>query len=102
MEQARSNHDQSGRRGGTPLFVAIVIAVLGTLAILIVNHGPWNKPRIQPAVISNYGTTGEAARAAGARVVPTEPELLVEPKPAGPKPVHPVNPLANPIDPSSR
>jgi len=37
-------------------------------------------------------STGEAARAAGAQVMPTEPKLQVEPEPPVPKPVHPVNP----------
>ena len=80
------------RSGGTPLFVAIAVAIIGTLSILIVDYGPWNKPEVQPAVIAHYSTTGEAARAAGAEVRSTEPKLQVEPDPAGPKPVHPVNP----------
>jgi hypothetical protein len=55
--------------------------------MLIVDHGPWNKPKVQPAFMA-----GEAARAAGAKVMPTEPKLQVEPEPPVPKPVHPVNP----------
>ena len=78
------------RSGGTPLVVAIAVAVIGMLSILIVDYGPWNKPKVQPAVIAHYSTTGEAARAAGAKVMPTEPKLQVEPDPSGPKPVHPV------------
>jgi hypothetical protein len=50
------------RSGGAPLLVAIAIAVLGVLGILIVDHGPWSKPKVQPSVIANYSTTGEAAR----------------------------------------
>jgi hypothetical protein len=80
------------RRGGTPLKVAIAIAVLGVLGMLIVAHGPWNKPKVQPAFMASYSSTGEAARAAGAKVMPTEPKLQVEPEPPVPKPVHPVNP----------
>lgn len=82
------------RRGGTPLVVAIAVAVIGMLSILIVDYGPWNKPKVQPDVIAHYSTTGEAARAAGAKVMPTEPRLQVEPDPSGPKPVHPVSPAA--------
>jgi hypothetical protein len=85
--------DRLGRRGGAPLKVAIAVAVLG---MLIVDHGPWNKPKVRPAVIANYSATGEAARAAGAQVVPTEPKLQVEPEPPVPKPVHPINPAAPP------
>ena len=80
------------RSGGTPLVVAIAVAVIGMLSILIVGYGPWNKPKVQPAVIAHHSTTGEAARAAGAKVMPTEPKLQVEPEPPVPKPVHPVNP----------
>jgi len=85
--------DRLNRRGGAPLKVAIAVAVLGVLGMLIVTHGQW-KPKVQPAVIANYSSTGEAARAAGAQVMPTEPKLRVEPEPPVPKPVHPVNPAA--------
>ena len=71
--------------------VAIAIAILGVFGIAVVDYFMW-KPKEQPAVVANYTTTGDAARAAGAQVVPTEPKLQVEPDPAGPKPVHPVNP----------
>ena len=87
--------DRSSRRGGAPLKVAIAVAalgVLGILIVLIVDHGPWNKPKVQPAFMASYSSTGEAARAAGAKVMPTEPRLQVEPEPPMPKPIHPVNP----------
>ena len=87
--------DRSSRRGGAPLKVAIAVAamgVLGILIVLIVDHGPWNKPKVQPAFMASYSSTGEAARAAGAKVTPTEPRLQVEPEPPMPKPIHPVNP----------
>ena len=86
--------DQLSRHGGGPLKVAIVVAVLGVAGMLVVDHGPWNKPKVQHPVIANYSTTGEAARAAGADVIPTEPKLQVEPNPPVAKPVHPVNPAA--------
>ena len=54
---------------------------LGVLGILIVGHGPWNKPKVQPAFMASYSSTGEAARAVGAKVMPTEPRLQVEPEP---------------------
>ena len=62
--------------------------------LLIADLGPWNKPKMQPAATAIYSTTGEAARAAGATITPTEPEPAIEPLPAGPKPVNPVNPPA--------
>jgi hypothetical protein len=92
MTKDRSSGNQVMRSGGTPLVVAIAVAVIGMLSILIVDYGPWNKPKVQPAVIAHYSTTGEAARAAGAKVMPTEPRLQVEPDPSGPKPVHPADP----------
>ncbi|MCA6117881.1 hypothetical protein J6524_23825 [Bradyrhizobium sp. WSM 1738] len=84
--------DRLSRTGGVPLKVAIAVAVFGVLSMLIVDHGPWNKPKVQHPVFANYSTTGEAARAAGAQVMPTEPRLDVEPEPPVPKPVHPANP----------
>jgi hypothetical protein len=86
--------DRLNRRGGAPLKVAIAVAVLGVLGMLIVDHGPWSRPKVEPALVASYGSTGEAARAAGAQVLPTEPKLRVEPEPPMPKPVHPVNPAS--------
>jgi hypothetical protein len=83
--------DRLSRGGGTPLKVAIAVAVLGVLSMLVVDHGPWSKPKVQHPMVANYSTTGEAARAAGAQVMPTEPKLDVEPNPPVPKPVHPAN-----------
>jgi hypothetical protein len=40
---------------------------------------------------NGYSTTGEAARAAGVTITPTEPQLATEPSPAGPSP-NPVKP----------
>jgi hypothetical protein len=80
------------RSGGIPLIAAIVMTVLGVLGMLIVDHGPWNKPNLQTAEVANYATTGDAARAVGATVMPTEPKPQLEPVAPGPKPVHPANP----------
>ena len=80
------------RHGGAPLVVAALVAALGVAGMLIVDHGPWNKPKVQPAASANYSTTGEAARAAGATVMPTEPGAPIEPVPPGPKPAQPANP----------
>ena len=93
-DHSKENH--ASRSGGAPLAVAIAIAVLGVLGMLIVDHGPWNKPKVKPAMVANYSSTGEAARAAGAQVMSTDPRLQVEPDPAGPKPFHPVNPAPAP------
>jgi hypothetical protein len=76
---------------GSPVVIAVAVAVLGILAMLIVDHGPWSRPHIQTAEMANYTTTGAAAQAAGATVTPTEPKPQIEPVAPGPKPVHPAN-----------
>lgn len=80
------------RHGGAPLAVATAVAIFGVLGMLVVDHGPWSKPKVQPAETANYSTTGEAARAAGASVIPSEPKATIEPVPPGPKPAQPANP----------
>jgi len=93
MAKDRSEENRLQRNGGMPLVIAIVIAILGVLGMLIVDHGPWNKPKVHTAEMANYSTTGEAARAAGARVMPSEKKSPLEPDAAGPEPVHPTNPM---------
>ena len=50
---------------GRPVVIAMAVAVLGMLAMLIVDHGPWGRPQVQTAEVANYKTTGEAARREG-------------------------------------
>ena len=80
------------RHGGAPLVIAIVIAIVGVLCMLIVDFGPWNKLQVKTAAIANTTTTGNAARDAGAKVMPIEPKRRLEPEAPGPKPVQPANP----------
>jgi hypothetical protein len=75
-----------------PILVAIAVAVFGLLAMLLVDHGPWNSPKVQTADVANYKTTGAAARAAGATVTSTAPRPAIEPVAPGPKPAQPANP----------
>jgi hypothetical protein len=72
---------------------AIVIAIVSLLSLLIVDHGPWNKPHVQSQGV-NYATTAESARAVGATVTPTDPKSTVEPIAPGPKPAQPANPAS--------
>ena len=92
MVRNYSKENPSKRSAGMPLAATIVIALLGVLGMLIVDHGPWNKPKVQTAATANYTTTGDAARAVGATVMPTEPKPQLEPVAPGPKPVYPANP----------
>lgn len=91
MEKNPLIGNRSNRHGGVPLLVALAVAAAGVLGILVVDHGPWSKPKVQPAATANYSTTGEAARAAGATLMPTEPKPPIEPVPPGPEPAHPTS-----------
>lgn len=80
-----------------PGVIAFIVAGLGVAGMLLVDHGPWSRPRVQSAEVATYRTTGEAARAAGAQVTPTIPKPAIEPKPAGPKTSAAINPVAPPL-----
>lgn len=84
-------HDHAKRTGVHPVLVALAVAVLGMLAMLVVDHGPWSGRHVQTAEMAKHQTTGEAASAAGAGVQPTEPRRGVEPEPQVPKQVEPAN-----------
>ena len=85
--------DDVKRKGVQPVWVALAIAIVGLVAMLLVDHGPWSRPTPQPAEVANYHTTGAAAHAAGAQVVPTEPKPEIEPTAPGPKPAQPADPV---------
>lgn len=78
-----------------PGVIALIVAGVTIAAMLIVDHGPWNRAKTQPAHVAMYATTGEAAHAAGAKVLPTEPKSPVEPERPGPK----ISPTINPVTP---
>jgi hypothetical protein len=95
MDLDRSNNKDRPKRttSRAPLLLALAVAILGVLAMLIVDHGPWSRPHVQTAEVAN-NTTAETARAAGARVTPTAPKPAIEPSAPGPKPAQPANPGA--------
>ena len=78
-----------------PGVIALVVAGLTIAAMLVVDHGPWSRAKTQPAHVAMYATTGEAARAAGAKVLPTDPKSPIEPERPGPK----TSPTVNPVTP---
>lgn len=78
-----------------PGVIALIVAAVTIAAMLIVDHGPWSRARAQPAHVANYATTGEAAHAVGAQVLPTEAKSAVEPDRPGPK----TSPTVNPVTP---
>ena len=50
------------KRSFGPLAVAMTVAVFGLLSLLIVNHGPWNRPHIQSPEIVPHADTGGPPR----------------------------------------
>jgi hypothetical protein len=78
-----------------PGVIAMIVAAVTIAAMLIVDHGPWSRAKTQPAQVAMYATTGEAARAAGAKVLPTDPKSPIEPDRPGPK----TSPAINPVQP---
>jgi hypothetical protein len=89
MSRERSVKQQPSKR--TPLVVASAVAAFGVLGMLVVDHGPWNKPNARTAEVY-YGSTDAAARAVGAKVTPTLPKPALEPDAPGPKRAQPANP----------
>jgi hypothetical protein len=87
-----SDKNESKRMLDSPVVIAMAVAAFGVLGMLIVDHGPWNRPKVQTAEVANYRTTGAAARAAGATVTPTGPRPTLDPMAPGPKPAQPPNP----------
>jgi hypothetical protein len=75
-----------------PLIIATAITVIGLLALLLVDHGPWNKPKVQNETMIQYSTTAASAAAVGAAIAPTEKKPELEPIAPGPKPVAPAIP----------
>ena len=75
-----------------PALIAITVAVIGLVGLLLVDHGPWNKPHVKNETMIQYGTTAAAAAAVGATVTPTSPKPALEPVAAGPKRVQPAIP----------
>ena len=40
---------QSKRTLARPVVIALAVAIFGILGMLVVDHGPWNKPKVQTA-----------------------------------------------------
>jgi hypothetical protein len=83
-----------GKEIGRPLAIAAAVAALSVAAFLIVEFDPWNRQA------PDREATKAAAQSVGAKVIPTQPKLAVEPapagpnSPAGPEPVQPASPGA--------
>jgi hypothetical protein len=68
--------DRHMNRGRTiaPACIALAIAVFGTLTLLIVDHGLWNRPYVESA--RAHATTEAAAKADTALITPTRKPSL--------------------------
>ena len=88
--------DRPKRTTHPPIAIVLSVAIFGLLAMLIFDHGPWNRPDVKSAEVASYATTGAAARAAGATVTQTAPRPALEPAAPGPKPAQPANPTQAP------
>jgi hypothetical protein len=58
-----------------PAIIATAVAAMGLGGLLLVNHGPWNKPKVKNETMIQYGTTAASAAAAGAAVTPTAAKI---------------------------
>ncbi len=72
------------------LSAAIALACIVVLTLQIRDR--WHSPDIKPVAVAEHTTTGRAAHNAGAKIIPTDPKLPVEPAPDGPKQAQPANP----------
>jgi hypothetical protein len=72
--------------------VVIAIALVCVTALIFLVRDRWHSPEIKSAEAARHSRTGQVAHAAGAIVLPTDPRLNVEPKPAGPKQAQPAIP----------
>jgi hypothetical protein len=79
-------HVDRPRIAATAAAIALVCIVVLALQI----RDRWNSPEIKPTAQAEHATTGQAARTSGAKVLPTDPKLKVEPE--APKQVQPADP----------
>lgn len=90
MSETRRKH------GMGPVVTVGAVALVCAVALVFLVRDRWNSPEIKPAEQARVSTTGKVAHAVGAVVLPTDPELDVEPKPAGPKQAQPAIPNSMP------
>jgi hypothetical protein len=75
-----------------PVWIAVVVTVVCTGILTLLIYDRWSRPEVKPPELARSTTTGQAANSAGAKVLPTNPKLRVEPTPPAPRPVQPANP----------
>jgi hypothetical protein len=80
------------KRGIRPVMIVAAIALACVFAIVFLVRDRWNSPEVKSVEQARTSGTGQAAQEAGATLLPTDPKLTVEPKPAGPKQAQPAIP----------
>ena len=78
--------------GAHPAVIAVVLAFVCAVILTLLIYDRWSHPDVKPSEVATTTTTGQAADSAGAKLLPTDPKLRVEPTPAAPRPVQPANP----------
>lgn len=84
--------EQRHFRGTHPAVIAVGLAFVCAVILTLLIHDRWSRPAVKPPEIAKATTTGQSAQSAGAKVLPTDPKLRIEPTPAAPGPVQPANP----------
>lgn len=75
-----------------PATISFILSVVCVIAIVFLVRDRWNHPDVRSTEQAEHTTTGDATRKAGAKLVPGEPKLKIEPSPSGPAPVQSANP----------
>lgn len=85
-------HERPHIKRGPIAAIAAAIAIACIVVLILEIRDRWEPPEIKSADQAENATTRQAARVAGAKVLPTDPKLSVEPTQAGPKQAQPANP----------
>jgi hypothetical protein len=72
--------------------ISLAIAVVCAVVLVMQVRNRRNSPEVKTAAEAQHTTTGQAVRAAGARISQSEPRPALEPDLAGPKPAQPAHP----------
>jgi hypothetical protein len=72
--------------------ISLAVALACGIVLVMQVRDRWNSPEVKTAAEAQHTTTGQAARAAGARISQSEPKPAVEPDPGAPKPAQPAQP----------
>ena len=85
-------HERPHIERGRLAVISAAISLVCIVALTMQIRDRWHSPEIKTPDQAERAMTGQVAHAAGAQVLPTDPSLMVEPSPAGPKPAQPANP----------